>query len=189
MATRPDLAHASLDQLDLSPETRAALRDIKAELDAAYREQITEMASALNRQAKALDRIQTTLHLIVRHLEPTLAAAIPPVLRVAESDEAPDLASAVVIADPVAAGFTLSQANVADALGLSAPDVSVLIRHFKLHQDPAFAVTVRRGRDKSIVNYRPAVIEAFRERVQATSPATVPENLKSRLTRVAARLA
>jgi len=183
-----DLALASLEQLDVSPETRAALREIKAELDAAYRGQISEMASAINRQAKALERIQTTLHILIRHIQPSLEETIPPVLRLAKPDEDADVASAVVVADPIAAGFTLSQRNIASALDISAPDVSVLVRAFKLHKDPEVAVTVRRGQGTEVIYYHPAVIEKFRSRALAASPEDVPTKARARLKRVVAKL-
>lgn len=186
MARQVDLSDVALSKMNLSPETREILRELKAEMDAAYRAQISDMASALNRQAMALDRIQKTLHILVRHIEPSLKDTIPPVLRVAPSSEQADLASAVVLADPVAAGFTLSQSNIAEALGLSAPDVSVLIRAFKLNSDADHAVTVRQGKRK-IVNYRASVIERFRSLI-LMPPDDFPEKHRKRLNRAALRI-
>ncbi len=154
-------AERATEELELSPGTRQALRGVQAELDAVYRKRFVEMAEAINRQAAALERIQTTLDILVRAVAPQFSAGVPPALRVAAEGEAPDLASAVVVADPLGAGFTLTQSNIADALNLSAPMVSELVRAFGLPEDPQFAVKVRGG-SKTIVNYRPAAVDRLR---------------------------
>lgn len=81
------------------------------------------MVEAMNRQASAIDRIQTTLELLVRNTRPDLAGQIPPVIGIAQAGEEPDLATAVVVADPIAKGYTMSQASLARAVGISQTDV------------------------------------------------------------------
>lgn len=105
-------------------------------------------------------------------------------------DEAAPLEAGVVAWDDrgPAGGYTMSQANVADAMGLSVRVVSVLIAHFELNQDSAFAVKVRRG-DGEVVQFRRAVIEALRERVRATSPKVMPSHLRWHLERAAKQIA
>lgn len=184
-----DLSRRGLERLGISPETQRVLLEIKAEVDVAYSERFAEMASAINRQAAILERIQRTLEVLIEAVAPTLAGRLPAAVRVVPPDEEPDLASAVVVADPIGAGFTLSQANIADALGLPQPDVSVLIRAFRLHEDPESAVAVRRGGDKgrTILNYRPEVIDRFRQLVR-NPPADFPKKHRARLSRVARQL-
>lgn len=71
-----------------------------------------------------------------------------------ELGEQADLPSAVVVADPIAAGYALTQTNLAEALNLSIADVSELVRAFKLKQDDC-AVTVRKGQRSDTANYHP----------------------------------
>jgi hypothetical protein len=84
MAKSVEISQRAVDELPLSPQVKAALADIQAEIAGAYRERFIEMIEALNKQASALDRIQTTLHILVKHLAPRLEGEVPAVLRVAE---------------------------------------------------------------------------------------------------------
>ena len=74
------------------------------------------MVATMKEQASALDRIQETLRVLVQAVNPSLSAQVPPAVRVASDGENPDLASAVVVADPIGQGYVLSQAKLALAL-------------------------------------------------------------------------
>jgi hypothetical protein len=157
------LAATAIDHLKLSPAVESHLKEIQAEVNDAYRERFIEMTELLRQQASTLARIQETLHILVKAVQPTLAETVPAAVRVARDGEQPDLASAVVIADPIGAGYTLSQADLTKALGLpNAADVSILVRAFKLDVNGDCAVVVRTGANKKIVNYHPNAIEVLR---------------------------
>jgi len=162
-----DLGEKNLEDLGLSPEVVDILTDIRATVDEQYRERFVEMAQAINRQAAALERIQTTLTILVESLAPQLKESVPVAFRMARADEEPDLASALVMADPIGAGFTLTQADVARALKLTDVDVSYLIRDFGVRDDPDLAVQVRRGKGRPLYNYHRRVVDRLRELVQA----------------------
>jgi hypothetical protein len=184
-----DIAIKAIDTLAVSDEVKSALKDIQAEVADAYREGFVEMVQAIRQQASALERIHSTLAVLVKHLAPQLEGQLPPAIRIAKDGEAADLASAVVVADPIGAGYTLSQGNVAKALGISTPDASVLLRAFKLPEDGRCAVVVRQGSDKSklFVNYHPRVLDRFRELAE-NPPAGLSGSQKSALARVRKKL-
>lgn len=161
-----ELSHRAVDALGLSPQVSRALKDIQAEVAEEYRESFVEMLQAIQRQASQLDRIQATLQVLVEHLAPTLKDTVPTAFRIAAASEAPDLASTLVVADPIGMGYSLTQTDIARALGLPPPYVSTLIRAFKLDDDEECAVVVRRGKKSKLVNYHPAVIARFRELVR-----------------------
>ena len=166
-------AGKAIDDLHLSPPVASALKDIQAEISDAYRDRFIEMMDVLRQQTSTLARIQETLHILVQAVHPKLAGTVPAAVRVARDGEDPDLASTVMVADPIGAGYTLSQVDLATALGLpNASDVSVLVRASKLDEDGECAVVVRRGARNKIVNYHPRAIETLREWI--TSP---PEGL------------
>jgi hypothetical protein len=183
--TRPvELAASAIDRLELSPEVRVALKEIHAELADAYRESFLAMVEAINKQASAIERIQTSLDLLIRATAPSLADQIPAVVRVANSDEEPDLASALVVADPIGAGYTLSITSFAKAVGVSAGDAGYLLKAFKLHEDETCAVVVRRGNShNTIVNYHPRVIDKFLS-LMAAPPAGLSREQEKTLQRV-----
>ena len=168
MARSKSLGKAGAKQLGkslgLSPQVTQKLVEIQAEVDGAYREAFVEMVRAINRQASALERIQNTLAILVEQTAPQLKGQAPAAIRIAGEDEDPDLASALMVADPIAAGYTLTQSALAEALGLSAPDVSVLVRAFELPDDDRCAVVVRGGK-RAVVNYHPRAIQRFKELV------------------------
>ena len=101
--------------------------------------------------------------MLVSAVKPELQGQIPPAIRVAGIGEAPDLAIAVVVADPIGAGYSLSQDQIAQALGITQPDVSILARAFKLKEDAECAVVVRKGKRSEMVNFHPRAIQRFRE--------------------------
>jgi len=176
--------------LNLDPRVDTALRDVEDELRAQYSDAFVALTRAVNEQASALNRIQTTLDVLVRAIEPKLASqlsGLPPAIRVAKDGEEPDLASAVVVADPVGAGFVLTQQALADALGLSASDVSVLLKAFRLAEDGECAVVVRRGKHHDLVNYHRQAIIRFRELV-AAPPDGLTRDQRNALDRALTRL-
>jgi hypothetical protein len=180
------LAARAIDRLELSTEAKDALRAILADLAAQYQQSFVKMLETQRMQASALDRLQTTLQLLVEKIAPEIKDRIPVPIRLASDGDSRDLTSALVVADPIATGYTMSQANLAEALQLSQADVSVLVRALGIIDDGECAVIVRKG-PKKIANYHPRAIDRFRARV--TSP---PEDLdatqKSALDRVRRRL-
>jgi hypothetical protein len=182
-----DLPARAIDKLGLSAEVREALLGIQAELTAAYQKSFIEMVTAINKQASALDRLQSTLSLLVTRLAPDLKGQVPAILRVAGPGEEPDLASALVTADPMAAGYTMSQAALAEALGLSQADVSVLVKAFRMPEDGECAVVVRQGKRGQTVNYRPHAIERFKEWLR-NPPGDLSRDQRNALLRVRKQL-
>lgn len=184
-----DISSKSIDQLPVLPEVKDALKDIQAEVAIAYREGFVEMVRAIRQQASVLERIQTTLGILVKHLDPRLEGQLPAAVRVARDGESPDLASALVVADPIGAGFTMSQADVAKALGITQADASVLVRAFKLNKDESCAVIVRPGGDKKreVVNYHPRTLDRFRE-LLVKPPSGLDSNQKSSLKRARTKI-
>lgn len=177
-----DLGAAGAKRLGLSPEVAKKLTEIQAEVSGAYRDTLIEMMQALNRQASALERIQRTLEILIEHTAPQLKGQAPAAFRVAADGESPDVASALVVADPIAAGYTMTQADLARALGISGPDASILARAFKLEEDPDCAVVVRGGKNKT-VNYHPRAARRFRELV-----AKPPRGISTRAEKTAERV-
>ena len=109
-------------------------------------------------------------------------------IRPSDGETEPDLATAFVVADPIAAGYTLTQAEIAKALTLTEPDVSVLVRAFKLPEDGNCAVIVRKGKSgRNVVNYHPKAIERFRALV-AKPPAGLSTSNRRLVERVRAKL-
>lgn len=187
MADLKDLASKPLSDLKLSPPVESALRSIRADLEDAYREGFMQMMETLKQTVSSLNRIQTTLNILVEHVNPTLKDKVPMGIQMVRDGESPDLAKAVIVADPIGAGFVLSQAELAKALRLSAPDVSVLVRAFGLNDDGNCAVIVRRGGAKDIVNYHPKAVERFKALV-ASPPRSLDANQKRALERVKKKL-
>ena len=167
------MGEKNLEDMGFSPEVVDALADIRSAVDEQYRERFVEMAQAINRQAAALERIQATLAILVEAVAPHVKDSVPVAFRIAGVDEEPDVASAFVTADPIGAGYTLCQADVARALKLNDGDVSLLIRDLGLRDDPDLAVAVRRGKGASLYNYHPKVVSKLRDLV--TNP---PEKKK-----------
>ena len=183
------LATKAIEKLGLSTEVRHALVAVQAELTAAYQKNFVEMLQAMRMQAAALRRLQTTLNLLIEEIAPKIKVHLPsPVhIEVAASGEAPDLASALVTADPIGAGFMLTQADLSNALNLHQTDVSTLVKAFNLREDENCAVVVRRGKRHDTVNYHPRAIQRFRELV-AEPPSGLSSSEKKALARVARSL-
>lgn len=194
-----DLAGKAIESLDVSEPVKGVLRNIQAEIADAYRENFVEMVQALNKQASTLGRIQNTLAVLVQHLAPQLKEKIPvaietgnepvPVaLRVAgQKGEEPDLATALVVADPIGTGYHLSQKALADALGLPQADVSIIVRKLKINDDPTCAVQVRAGKAKMVNYHHSRALARFRQLV-ANPPKDTPRDVMTTIKRVQARL-
>jgi hypothetical protein len=147
------------------------------------------MAEAIARQASALDRIQTTLSILVAKIAPELNDQVPAAISVAPDGSRPDLASAIVVADPIGAGFTLSQQALATAIGISQADLSVLDRAWKLRDTEGCAVTVRKGPRRNAVNYHRRAVSRFLQLVESAPTSTLNAEQRSALRRVKTALA
>lgn len=181
------LAATAIERLNVGEEAKQALRAILTEVAAQYQQSFILMLETQRKQASALDRLQTTLQLLIEKIAPEIKDRIPVPIRLANEGERADLTSAVVVADPMAAGFTMSQAQLAKALGLPQADVSILVRAFKLNEDENCAVVVRRGSNAEISNYHARAIDRFRDLV-AAPPARLDANQRSALERVKKRI-
>lgn len=182
-----DFGRSAISRLNLSPEVETAFKDVQAELSNAYRDAFIEITAALREQASALNRIQTTLAMLVTAVKPELQGQVPPAIRVAGAGEAADLASAVVVADPIGAGYSLGQSQIAQALGITQADVSILARAFQLKDDPECAVVVRKGKRSEMVNYHPRAILKFRELI-ADPPSGLSRNENRTIDRARRRM-
>ncbi|MBI1947637.1 MAG: hypothetical protein HYS27_18245 [Deltaproteobacteria bacterium] len=165
----------SIRELGLPKEVEDLVIEMQSALIDAYNKSLTDLAATVRSQATALEAIQETLRVVVQHMRiaPELEKKLPAVMRLAAPGEAPTLP--VVIADPNKVGFTWSQGELAAALGLTPPDVSVLARAFKLDEDPSCAVVVRAGKGKRIVNYHPRAAQRFRQLLDDPPQALTPE--------------
>jgi hypothetical protein len=183
MARPRTLVQAALARTDLPEPVQTEIEGIRSELDAAYRERFIEMTQALARQASALDRILRTLEMLVEHSAPELKGKLPG-LRLAEPGENADVAT--ITADPIAAGYSLSQQALADALNCSQSDVSVLLSEHPLKDDPRYAVVVRRGKTREIINYHARAIDAL-GRIIDKPPASLGERGMKAIQRIRKR--
>ena len=145
-----------------------------------------ELTDAINRQAASLQRIQETLHILVKHTLPSAAATAPVAFRTAGSDEPVDLATVTVV-DPIGAGYTLSQRDLAEVLGIDASTVSTLVRAFKIPEDPECAMTIRRGKSKAVVIYRMQAADRIRALLKKP-PAGLAKDAQSAVKRAGKRL-
>lgn len=178
MTDRPvEITAASIAKLDLPDDVKRILAEIAERNADANRAVLLSVTQQLQTVTLRLDRIQSSLAILLEALTPTLktsAKNLPVAFSFAEKGDAPDLARAIVVADPIAQGFTLTQRDVGEALGLDQPTTSVLVRALGLAEEPRFAVTVRRGK-KTVVNYHRDAIEGLRRRI-ADPPSKLPPN-------------
>jgi hypothetical protein len=182
------LAASLIDRLDLEEPAKEALRAILSEMAGQYQQAFVTMLETQRMQASALDRLQTTLQLLIEKIAPEIKDRVPVPIRLADGGEGPDLASAVVVADPIATGYKMSQSEQAAALQLPQADVSVLVRALELVDDGDCAVVVRKGAKSNVTNYHPRAIVRFRELVNRASPADLEPNERSALDRVRRKL-
>jgi len=187
MADARDLGAAGLKELGFPQEITEVLQEIQNEVADAYREGFIEMVGAMKQQASALNRIQATLNILIEHVAPQLEGKVPVAIGVAESDASADVAKAVVVADPIGSGYVLSQSALAQAIGVPATDVSILVRAFKLKDDGQCAVVVRKGLKSEMVNYHPRAVKRFLEGV-ANPPRNLSSPQESAIRRVRKRL-
>jgi hypothetical protein len=171
---------AALARTNLPASVQEDVEVIRAELDADYRERFIALTEAISRQASALDRIQATLALLLEHSAPDLKGRIPG-LAVAPPGSSADLATitAAVGVDPIGAGYSLSQQGLADALHCSASDISVLLKHHPLKQNPHMAVVVRHGKKTAVVNYHRRAIDELLRLVERPPQGAARELLKA----------
>ena len=105
---------ASINRSQLSEPVKEVLHAIQNEVSGAYRESFILMKDGLTRQASRLDRIQQTLSILVGALQPQLQdRGAPAAFRIAGPDEAPDVAAAIMVADPIGSGYTLRESSIA----------------------------------------------------------------------------
>jgi hypothetical protein len=162
-------AHA-IEKLDVPAAAKQVLIQIQSDVADAYREGFLNLSQELEQQRSILRRIQETMAILVQHLAPQLPDGRTPVaFTVPEDGAEPDLAQALVIADPIGSGFTLAQKDIAARMGLTTPQVSVLLRAFGLDADPLCAVVVRKGTHQ-IVNYHRRVLDEFRRLIITPPP-------------------
>jgi hypothetical protein len=179
-----DLSREGMRRIGLDDAHIEVLQSIRQEIGDEYRERFAEQTDLLRRQTAAIERLQNTVDVLVEHLMPDRKGQVPTAFKVAGPSEDVDLAT--VTADPIAAGFTLSQADLARALGITQADVSILVRAFKLPDDPACAMTVRRGKS-DLVNYHRDAIDRFAALVR-DPPLSLKADAKKALERVRRRL-
>lgn len=179
------IASSAIERLNLSREVKDVLRTIQLDLNTAYQRSFVTMIETMQRQASALERLQTTLQLLIERVAPEIKDRVPLPVNIVASREDADVSAPLVVtvADPIGAGYTMTQANLAEALGLSQADVSVLARAFHLTEDGDCAIVVRKGKTNDTVNYHPRAIERFRQYVAAPPPG-LKDDQKTALRRV-----
>jgi hypothetical protein len=132
---------------------------------------VASLQAALAEQGRVLAEIQVMLARLVAAVNGGSEARVGAVARL----------------DPIGAGYTLSQRDLAERLGLPPSYISSLVRAFGLDEDPRLAVTVRSG-SRRLVNYHPDVIERFRE-LLAAPPAGLDERAQHTVKQARSRLA
>jgi hypothetical protein len=110
--------------------------------------------------------LQATLQLLIEKIAPELQDRIPVPIRVVEDPANADVAAPLMLADPMGTGYTLTQTRLADAIGLPAPVVSVLVLCLKLNHDEKCAVAVRRGRGADTYSYHPRAIARLKQLIE-----------------------
>lgn len=160
------MADDPLRELRVSDEVRDILAKIASETSDAYRESFQAMLQSLQDIAEGQKRLLTTLSVLVKAIEPRLGKELPQAIAIAMPGEQPDLATALVITNPEAAGYVLSQGDLAKRVGLSQPDASILVRAFRLDEDPHYAFKTSLGK-KMVVKYREVAGARLRELIQA----------------------
>jgi hypothetical protein len=131
---------------------------------------VASLQAALAEQGRVLAEIQATLARLV----------------VAVNGGSEVRVGAVARLDPIGAGYTLSQRDLAERLGLPPSYISALVRAFGLDEDPRLSVTVRSG-TRRLVNYHPDVVERFRE-LLASPPAGLDDRAQHTVKQARSRL-
>ncbi len=180
-----DLSREGMRRIGIEAAHIEVLQSIRQEIGDEYRERVAEQTDLLRRQTAAIERLQNTVQVLVEHLIPERKGEVPAAFKVAGPGDEVDLAT--VSADPIAAGFTLSQADLARAMRVGQADVSILVRAFELSKDPACAMTVRHGKAAALVNYHRDAVGRFLALVR-DPPNQLNANAKKALERVRRRL-
>ncbi|MCU0697721.1 MAG: hypothetical protein MUC96_14440 [Myxococcaceae bacterium] len=181
------MAEDPIRNLKASDESKEILSKIAAEVNAAYRENFEAMLASLQDIAEGQKRLLTTLGILVKAIEPKLAHDVAAAVSIAMPGSRPDIASAMVLADPGAAGYTLSQGELAKQVGLTQADVSILTRAFGLDVDSAYSVRIPQGK-KTVVKYRSITGARLRELI-AAPPAPLTDIAQGSIKRARATLA
>lgn len=189
MAEVRSFGSKGLDELDLDDDVKEQLRNIQDTVEEAYRDGFFELTQAVKQQASAINRIQQTLNLVLEHVVPEIAskAKIPVAVALAGSSDDADVAKALVVADPIGAGYSMSQADLAKALKLGPADISALIRIFKLADDEDVAVQVRKGKKRPLINYHPRAADEILRLIR-TPPRGLSDNDKKAIERCRRKL-
>ncbi len=160
------MADGPIKGLKASQESKEILAQIAAEVNAAYRENFESMLHSLQDIAEGQKRLLSTLGVLISAIEPKLGVNLPVAVSIAMPGERPDIASTIVLADPLAAGYALTQGQLAKEVGLSQADVSILARAFRLDADTAYAVRIPQGK-RTTVWYRPLAGARLKELIAA----------------------
>lgn len=137
-----ELTAAAIAKLDIPEDAKRTLVEITAANADAWRATVLGLSQDVHRLVSMMERMQTTLTVLVEAIKPELKEKLPAAFSLAPDASSADVASALVVADPIAAGFTLSQKDIAERLAMTQPDVSVLVRAFGIDADPTCAVVV-----------------------------------------------
>ncbi len=160
------MADGPIKGLKASDESKEILAQIAAEVNAAYRENFESMLHSLQDIAEGQKRLLSTLGVLISAIEPKLGVNLAAAVSIAMPGERPDIASTIVLADPLAAGYALTQGELASQVGLSQADVSILARAFRLDADIAYAIKIPQGK-RTIVMYRAIAGPRLRELIAA----------------------
>jgi hypothetical protein len=180
------MAEDRLKTLRASEESKEILAKIAAEVNAAYRENFEHMLHSLQDIAEGQKRLLSTLAVLIKAIEPKLEADISAAVAIAMPGDRPDIATTIVLADPSAAGYTLTQGELAKQEGLSQADVSILTRAFGMDGDSGYAVKIPQGK-KNVVKFRPIAGTRLRELI-AAPPEPLSEMARSVVNRCRQKL-
>lgn len=140
-------------QLKVSDASKEILAAIAVEVNAAYRDNFERMLQSLQDIAEGQKRLLSTLAVLIKAIEPKLEKDLSAAVAIAMPGERPDIATTLVLADPSAAGYTLTQGDLAKSVGLTHAEVSILTRAFRLDEDSAYALKIPHGK-KNVVKFR-----------------------------------
>lgn len=153
-------------QLKVSDEAKEILAALAVEVNAAYRENFERMLQSLQDISEGQKRLLSTLAVLIKAIEPKLEKDLSAAVAIAMPGERPDIATTLVLADPSAAGYTLTQGELAKNVGLTQAEVSILTRAFGLDEDSAYAVKIPQGK-KNVVKFRATAAARLVELISA----------------------
>lgn len=185
MSDPVELTAAAIQRLDLPNDVKRLLAQIAERNADANRTALINLTEQLKSMNLRLDRLQSTVSILLDRMAPTLkgnADKLPVAFTVASSPGDADLAKAVVVADPIAQGFTLTQKDLGERLGLDQPTVSVLVRGLGITNDANLCVAVRRGRGQEVINYHLNAVDGLKKKI-AAPPSSLPRSVLSALRR------